>query len=303
MAAPETLDPETGEVIVVEDAAMIWTAKQDAAMLDVQVATAKQYPRSIQHFQSDLESWCTLDRDTAMECFFDIPRGGKRVIGPSVRFAELVCAAWTNIIVDTSIVAEERDHVIVSATCRDLQRNIAQRAQVRRSIVDSKGRRYKADMIQQAVQAASAIARRNAIFQVVPRALWAPKWEKARALALAGEKGESFQQKRQRILNGLKESGCVTAHIKHAMGGKDPKDLSADDVLVLELAMRRITANESTPESEFPRPVNDGEDSGESAAKASEALKNGAKSEAAANDDLGDPTKLTEEERAELGIE
>jgi len=248
-----------------------------------------------------LLSWCTLDRDTAMECFFDLPRGGKKIIGPSIRFAELVCAAWTNIVVDTSIVAEERDHVIVAATCRDLQRNIAQRAQIRRSIVDSKGRRYRPDLIQQAVQAASAIARRNAIFQVVPKALWQPMWEKARALALAGNEGETFTEKRKRIQKGLADAGCVSAHIKHAMGGKEPKDLSADDVLVLELALRRITANESTPEQEFPRPVNDGEEAGESAEKAAAALKNGTKQKPA--DDLGDPSKLTPEEQAELEIE
>lgn len=267
----QEINVETGEVIAIDQAAT-FVARQEAAALDVQVSTAKAYPRSIQSFQADLESWALIDRPTAMECFFNVKKGGETIVGPSIRFAELIVAAWGNIVVDTAIVAEEADHVIVSATCRDLQRNTGMRSQVRRNIVTKHGKRYGADMIQTTIQAASAIARRNAIFQTIPRALWGPVWEKARQLALAGDQGETFTERRKRILHGLKDAGCEPAYIKHALGGKEPKDLSADDVLVLEVALRRIVAKDSTPEQEFPRPVNEGEDRGESAAKAAQSI-------------------------------
>lgn len=264
------IDNETGEVTVVEATAAEFVARGDAAALDVQVSTAKQYPRSIQRFESDLKSWCTRSKDGAMECFFNLKRGGSTIIGPSVRFAELVVTAWGNIVVDTAIVTEEKDHVVVTATCRDLERNTAMRAQVRRNILTRDGRRFGADMIQTTIQAASAIARRNAIFQTVPRALWEPLWQEARRVALGD--AATFTERRQAVLKELKAIGANPAHIKHALGGKEPKDLSGDDILVLEVSLRRIQNGESRPEVEFPRPENDGEERGESAQKATEAL-------------------------------
>jgi hypothetical protein len=266
----QIVDMETGEIeIEGSGAAAMMVAKQEGAALDVQVATAKAHPRSVQAFQSDLKSWATLDRDTAMECFFNLRKGSSSIVGPSIRFAELVQASWGNIVVDTAIVAEEHDHVVVSATCRDLERNTASRSQVRRNILDRKKRRYSADMIQTTVQAASAIARRNAIFQVVPRALWAPIYKQAQRVA-GGEK--SFAERRKEALSTLKKEGVPPENIKAAVSGKDPKDLTSDDVLMLEVAIYRVGQNESTWEAEFPDASTGGE--GETAGAAADALSN-----------------------------
>ena len=271
------IDEETGAVTTVEtvDDVSRWSAQQDAAVLDVQVATAKRYPRSVQRFQSDLESWATLNREASMECFYSLPRDNKTVIGPSVRFAELVQVAYGNIIVDSQIIDEGRESVIVSATARDLERNIASRAQVRRNIMTSAkngrpAKRYGADMIATTIQAASAIARRNAIFQIVPKALWSSIYEKARKVAHGDL--TNFVQRRNELAKALKEAGCDPINVKAALGGREIKDWTADDALALELKLRAIQSGETTAAQAFPDPRPDEPEQGRSAVRAQEAL-------------------------------
>lgn len=271
------IDDETGAVTTIEtvDDVARWSAQQDAAVLDVQVATAKRFPRSVQKFQSDLESWATLNRDSAMECFYSLPRDNKTVIGPSVRFAELVQVAYGNIVVDSQVIDEGRESILVSATARDLERNIASRAQVRRNIMTSaKGgrppRRYSVDMIATTVQAASAIARRNAIFQIVPKALWSQIYEKARKVA-HGDMA-NFVQRRNDLAKALKDVGADPANVKAALGGREIKDWTADDALALELKLRSIRAGEITVAQAFPDPRPEEPEQGRSAVRAQEAL-------------------------------
>ena len=278
MAEPEyvNVDDHTGEPveIVKVDNVLEWTSRQDAAMLDVQVATAKAYPRSVQKFQAELKAWATLNRDTAAECFFALPRDGKKILGPSIRFAELIQAAYGNLIVESSIVDEGRNNVVVSATCRDLERNIASRAQVRRNIVTSKGKRYGDSMVEQTMMAASAIARRNAIFQCVPKALWLPIWEECKRVA-SGD-AQDFAARRKAVLEGVKAAGADSKNVKLYLGGKEPKDLTADDVLLLELELRAIRNGEKTAAQAFPDPVPDEPERGRSAERARDALKTAA---------------------------
>ncbi len=293
----ETIDSETGEIVRIEqvDSALAFAARHDAALLDVQVSTAKTYPRSIQKFQSDLESWCTLNRDAAIECFFSVPRDGKQIVGPSVRFAELVQSAYGNLVVDCQIIEEGKRFVIVSATCRDLERNVASRAQVRRNITTRSGKTYGAAMIETTIMAASAIARRNAIFQTVPKALWSPMYEKARNVAHGDSK--TFAARRGAIVKGLREAGCDMQNVKAFLGGKDNKDVSADELILLELKLRALEANEVTPQAAFPDPRPETPEEGRTAQRAVDALSG--KPDTPAVED-GDPLKLTPEEQAEL---
>lgn len=257
------VEMETGDVAA-------FAARQEAAALDVQVSTAKAYPRSVQRFQSDLEAWCTLSRDTAIECFFSMPRDGQQIIGPSVRFAELILAAYGNIVVDSQIIEEGREFVVVSATCRDLERNIANRAQVRRNITKRGGRRYSQTMIETTIQAASAIARRNAIFQTVPKALWSPLYNKARKVAHGDD--ATFSQRRGDVTKAIRAAGCNMDNVKAFVGGKDNKDLTKDEVLLLEIKLKQIDANEISAADAFPDPKPDTPEAGRSAVAAKDAL-------------------------------
>lgn len=241
------IDAETGEVTSTSSVLMA----QESAAHQTAVDIAKRYPRSVQKFQSELEAWATLNSDTANECFYAKPQGGSKLVGPSIRFAELVSSAWGNIAVETRVVGEEDGHIVVEGTCRDLERNVTRRDQVRRPIQKRGGKRYPQHMVEQTINAGASIAARNAIFRVVPKALWNPIFERAKALAL-GE-GETFEEKRDKSLDFLIDRLAVPPdRIWAYLGGKGPNDVTIDDLLALQAKGRLIHKHESTVDAEFP---------------------------------------------------
>src|SRR5215470_13350412 len=151
--------------------------------LDVQIATARRYPRSLALFKQRALTMIRLDIETARGCFYALPRRQRQedgtfrrvnITGPSVRLAEIVATAWGNIRAGARIVAETDREVVAQGYCHDLETNNAQVMEISRRIVDRNGRRYPEDVITLTKNAACAIARRNAIYAVVPRAFVNP---------------------------------------------------------------------------------------------------------------------------------
>src|SRR5690348_6841125 len=62
----------------------------DRASIDMQIATAKQYPRSITAALREATELATLDEETAKTMLYALKRGGKVIPGPSVRLAEIL---------------------------------------------------------------------------------------------------------------------------------------------------------------------------------------------------------------------
>ena len=54
----------------------------DRASIDIQIATAKQYPRSVDKALKEALTLATLDEETAASMFYVLPRAGKRIEGP-----------------------------------------------------------------------------------------------------------------------------------------------------------------------------------------------------------------------------
>jgi len=252
---PETInvDPDTGEVIGTE-ATTALSVQALAASLDVQVTTAKQYPRSVETFRSELVSWACLDIEVADSCTYSVPRGGKSIMGASIRFAELAMQAYGNIVVETAVLddgSENRRHVICVGTCRDLQRNTASRAEVTRSILNKNGSVYQDHMIETTIAAASAIARRNAILQVIPKALWKNAHDKSKKVMIGEGKPHSERvadAKAALVKLGANE-GDVEAWVGHRW-----EDMTIDDLVALRLRYKAIDEKAVRVEDAFPTP-------------------------------------------------
>lgn len=150
-----------------------------AAEIDVQIATAKQYPRKIGEFVERSTAAATATPDVARSMGYAIPRGGKSITGPSVRLAEIVAANWGNLRVAARVVAVEGNEVVAVCQAHDLESNVAIQKEARRRITDRNGRRYDDDMIRVTGAAAAAVAFREAIFTLVPRAIVEPIYQAA----------------------------------------------------------------------------------------------------------------------------
>src|SRR5712664_3702907 len=133
--------------------------------INVQIATAKRFPRSVTKFQGEAISLVSLNEETAEGCVYALPRDGRTIEGPSARFAEVVAYSWGNCRAGARVVSEDGDFVTAQGVFWDLEKNTAIGYEVKRRIIDSKGRRYKPDMIGVTANAACSIALRNAILK------------------------------------------------------------------------------------------------------------------------------------------
>jgi len=152
----------------------------DKAAIDVQIATAKAYPRDIDRAVSNSIAIATMDKSTAETCSYSLPRGTKKINGPSVHLARMIAQSWQNLRIESRISEITSTQVVSHSVCFDLENNYAVKVEVRRSIMQSvwehgkkttKKERMNDDMITVTGNAANAIAYRNAVFAVIPQAV------------------------------------------------------------------------------------------------------------------------------------
>jgi hypothetical protein len=203
--------------------------------IDIQITTAKRFPRSVDTFKKEALSLATLDEDTAGSMFYAVPRAGKTIEGPSVRLAEIVASTWQNIRVGARIVSIDEKFVTAQGAAMDLEKNMAATVEVKRRITNKHGVRFKDDMIQTTCNAACSIAMRQAIFKVVPFAFVKPIYDEARRVAIGDAKT---------LVN--KRAGMIAYFAK--MGVEEPRVLalvekaSIEDVGLSELAVLKGVA-------------------------------------------------------------
>jgi hypothetical protein len=161
---------EDYEVLEIEAQSTGMSVSDNRASVDAQVATAKQYPRSIKRSIDNSIAMATLDMDTAKSCGYALPRGGKPITGPSVHLAKIIASNWGNLRVGSKVVDITDKQVVSRGYCWDLETNVAAEFEVRRNITGRNGR-FNDDMITVTGNASNAIALRNAIFSVIPKAI------------------------------------------------------------------------------------------------------------------------------------
>jgi len=175
----------------------------ERSQIDMQISTAKKYPRSVKAFLEEAQSMIAMNLETAESCNYKLKRKGKdgvKVIeGPSIRLLEIAASAYTNLRYGSRIIGIDDDFVTAQGLAFDLEKNVAQTVEVKRSIRTSTGQRYGTDMIMVTSNAAGSIARRNALNGVVPRAYIMHLSDYAKQIAVGDIK--SLPERRQRAFD------------------------------------------------------------------------------------------------------
>ena len=153
------------------------------AEIDVQISTAKAFPRSLKQFQDRAMSMATFSEEIAASCSYALPRGGKSLEGPSVRLAEIIVSSFGNIRSGARVIANDGKTITAQGICHDLETNNCVTVEVKRRITDKNGKTFNEDMQVVTGNAACAIAFRNAVFKVVPSALCQDIYDKAKEVA------------------------------------------------------------------------------------------------------------------------
>jgi hypothetical protein len=208
--------------------------EQDKAAIDVQISTAKAFPRNITRSIQNALAIVTIDPETAAICNYSVPRGGKAITGPSVHLAKILAQCWGNMRIEAKVVAVDGTHVTSEGICFDLENNLAIKAQVKRSITGRTGR-FSEDMITVTGNAANSIALRNAILSVIPKGVVDKVYSEAKKV-IAGDLSDETKliAKRKQVFDKLRDTFSVTdKEILTAIGKAAIEYVTADDIIVL----------------------------------------------------------------------
>lgn len=243
---------------------------QERARIDIQVATARRYGRDVAKFLAEAKSMIGLDLDTAEACSYQLKRknqdGGIKIIeGPSIRLLEIAASCWEHLSWVSRTVGETERTVTVQAVAEDHYRNNHCGVEVIRRISTKDGRRFSDDMVVVTTMAAQAIARRNALGGIIPRAYV----EQLRQYALQVAKGsiKTLPERRQRALSYFTTViGVDLAKVLIYLERKTVEDITVDDIEKLTQLKTALKDGDATVEEVFAaaappaavHPVDDG---------------------------------------------
>lgn len=249
----------------------------ERANVDSQIATAKQYPRDLRRAINNSIAMATLDVPTAQSCGYALPRGGKPITGPSVHLAKLIVSNYGNIRAEAKVVQITDKQVISRGTCWDLENNVATAFEVRRSIVGRSGQRFSDDMITVTGNAANAIAYRNAVFSVIPKAITDKVYQAAQR-TITGDLSDEDKiiARRKKCIDFFKdEFGISEQEVVMLCGKQTVNQIKVNEIALLLGITQSLTDGDTTVD-DLMKPYRKEETKNTIAAAAAEAAKNAA---------------------------
>lgn len=222
--------------LIVQDNGVIAKAE-----LDVQITTAKAYPRNISKAMDYAIQLATMDEAIAQSCFYCLPRkdkdgNKKEVRGGSIRLAEIMMQAWGNLHTAVRIIGNDGRSITTEGLAWDLENN-------NKSIMPNKtsiwfgekngkgGYQANADMQIILTNASCAKALRNAIFKVIPKALVDRVLEKAMSFSVGDQK--TINTKVTELVDKLVKQGINKEALLEYYGYKSIGELTSDDFKTL----------------------------------------------------------------------
>lgn len=244
------VDDEGHEII--QDRQINVIEQRTRGEIDIQIATAKRFPRSFKKFMETAASMVTLSTEVAESCLYALPRGGKTIEGPSSRFAETIASAWGHLRAGSMVTDIGDQFITVQGFAWDLESNVAVHFEVRRRITDRQGRRFNEDMIGVTAAAAGSIAYRNAVLKVIPAAFWKPLWMQARKVAIGDAK--TLIDRRTAALAELAKMGVREDRIFAALEVGGVEDIDLEKLAKLRAMFVAVRDENADIDSVFPDP-------------------------------------------------
>lgn len=227
------------------------------AEVDMQIATARKYPRQLSLVKQKMLSFATLDEETAAGCFYTLParKGGdnKPLQGPSVRLAEIAMSSYQHIRAGSRIISDDGKFITAQGVVHDLENNVCISIEVKRRVTSKTGQRYSDDMIATTGNAACSIALRNAAFRVIPLALVKPVYESAKRLAIGD--GKSLVQRRSACVSHFAKLGVSSEKVCSVVGVRAVDDIQLEQLETLMGYATAIKDGESSVDEIFEKPV------------------------------------------------
>jgi hypothetical protein len=245
------------EIINVNEAGMLEAINRSE--VDMQIATAKQYPRDINQVLNTISTLAKMDTETAQDCFYVLRRSGamgaSTIEGLSVRMAEIIASSWGNLRIQTRIIGNDGKTITAQGVCHDLQTNVAVSVEVKRRITDKMGKTYSEDMQVVTGNAASAIAFRNAVLKVVPKAVTKRVIEDVKKVALG--QALDLETSRQNAIAAYAKLGVTEQQLLEYLEVKSRDEIDQQGVYTLRATMNAIKEGTTTVQETFVKAAED----------------------------------------------
>lgn len=222
--------------------------------IDIAIATAKKFPRDIVKAKEEIYELATSSKETAEACFYHIPRKDKKgkeidITGPSVRLAEIIAYAWTNINAGFRVVGNDGKKITAQAIAYDIERNHREGAEVSQGITYADGRTYNQDMQVMIMNSAGSKAWRNAMFKLIPNAVWIDIQEKIKKF-IVGD-GKEMLKRRDSLLKKFENLGVSTDQVLKKLNLASIESIDTDVMVKLYGVLTAIGEGTSSVEEVF----------------------------------------------------
>jgi hypothetical protein len=203
-----------------------------------------------------IEDLASLDRETAEDCFYVLRRNGATgqttIEGLSVRMAEIIAGAWGNLRVQARIIGNDGKTITAQAVCHDLETNFAVSVEVKRRITDKNGKTYSDDLQVFTGNAACAIAFRNAILKVVPRAVTKKAINNIKQVALG--QAIDLETSRQNCIANFAKIGVTTEMLCQYLEVKSVEEIGKEQLFELRGTWNAIKEGTTSVQETFVQP-------------------------------------------------
>ena len=243
------------EIQIIEATGMEVFEAQERASIDSQVATAKKYPRDLMRCKNNSIAIVCMDKETAESCRYAKPTGGKNVVGPSVHLARIIAQQYGNLKVLQRIKMIDAKTVVAEAVAFDMETNYAVSVEARRSIIQKNGQRYSDSVIETNAMAILAIAERNAILKVIPKAIIDVVYKEAFKFANGDLSDEAKVLKaRKTALEYLQSNyGATEPEVLKLLGIRSTGQIDAEKIADLRAFTQSLKDGEITADELFGR--------------------------------------------------
>jgi hypothetical protein len=257
----------SGEIVSAEQSNGTAIEMLERAHVDIQIATAHRFPRSITKFHEKACFMVTSDQETAESCIYTRPVGKDAfgnmtyASGESVRLAEIVAAAYGNLRVQGMIVEMNPSYVKAVGMAHDLESNTAVKAEVVESTM-KKGyfnkrtgqsvppQPYDERMRVVVAKAAMSKAIRDAIFRVVPKSLCKPIINQAMNIISGGER--PLEERRANVSIWISKLGIDKNRVFSVLGIDGIPDLGEDELIELAGIRTALKEGDISIDEAFP---------------------------------------------------
>jgi len=227
---------------------------QERATVDIQIATAKRYPRSIEKFQKDATNMIKASKQVAESCVYNRPVGKdggrmKFAEGPSIRLAEIVASCYGNLRVATIITEVSPRQVKAQGMAFDLEKNYAVKKDCIETTVTKSGAPFSERMRVVVAKACQSKALRDAVFGVVPRALCNDLIETAKETMTGGR---TVDQLKPGVLEWIKKLDIDAKRVWTVLDIEGPAELTMEHIITLGGLKTAISDSEITVNEVFP---------------------------------------------------